>query len=413
MSYTIEEALEFVEDNDVKFIRLAFCDIYGHHKNISIMPYELENALYEGVAFDSFYVEGYEDDHFRNLLLKPDPSTLCVLPWRPQQGCVVRFYCDLVLPDQTPYPNGARTLLKEAIAACRAEGFSCRIGLKSEFYLFKTDEEGNPTNIPWDNGGYLDVAPLDRGENIRREICLCLEEMGIQPQASYHESGPGQNEIDFKEADALRSADNFITYKNVVSNIAARNGVYASFEAKPLKGKSGNGLHLYIALNRAGADLSEEHPEISEAFLAGVMNRMRDITVFLNSQEESYHRFGENEAPKYITWSEHNSSRLLRIEKHNGRMTGFVLRSPDSGINPYLAFSFVLLAGLEGIKNEESLPPVQKRDEKCVRDQNENNYETLPLSLSEAIDCAKNSTFVQQTKGKEIANLFLSKLSED
>ena len=254
---------------------------------------------------------------------------------------------------------------------------------------------------------------MDRGENIRREICLCLEEMGIQPQTSYHESGPGQNEIDFKEADALRSADNFITYKNVVSNIAARNGVYASFEAKPLKGKSGNGLHLYIALNRAGADLSEEHPQTSEAFLAGVFNRMRDITVFLNSQEESYHRFGENEAPKYITWSEHNSSRLLRVAKHNGRIAGFVLRSPDSGINPYLAFAFVLLAGLEGIKNEETLPPVRKRDEKCLKDQNDKNYVTLPLTLDEAIKCARESEFVQQTAGREIANLFLDKLSED
>ncbi len=413
MSYTIEEALEFVEENDVKFIRLAFCDIYGNHKNISIMPYELEHALYEGIAFDSFNVEGYEDEHFRNLLLKPDASTLSVLPWRPQQGCVIRFYCDLMLSDGTPYPHGARRFLKDTIKECKEAGFSCRIGLKSEFYLFKTDEEGNPTNVPWDNGGYLDVAPLDRGENIRREICLCLEEMGIQPEASYHESGPGQNEIDFKAADALKSADNFITYKNVVSNIAARNGVYASFAAKPLKGKSGNGLHLYITFNRGGMDLSEEHPEIADTFLAGVFHRMRDITVFLNSQEESYLRFGENEAPKYITWSEQNSSRLLRVVQHKGKKTGFVLRSPDSGMNPYLAFAFVLQAGLEGVRNMETLPPMQEKSMRGVQEQNDCAYETLPMSLSEAIDCAKKSDFVQQGTKKEIANRLLNKLSED
>ncbi|MCR5397252.1 MAG: glutamine synthetase family protein [Lachnospiraceae bacterium] len=413
MSYTIEEALEFVEENDVKFIRLAFCDIFGNHKNISIMPYELEQALYEGIAFDYCDVDGYEGGEAGDLFLKPDPSTLSVLPWRPQQGCVIRFYCDVVLSNGESYMYGARKLLKDTIAECKKEGFSCRIGLKSEFYLFKTDEEGNPTNIPWDNGAYLDVAPLDRGENIRREICLCLEEMGIQPQASYHEAGPGQNEIDFKAADALKSADNFITYKNVVSNIAARNGVCASFAAKPLKGKSGNGLHLYITLNRGGVDISEEHPEIYEGFLAGILNRMRDITVFLNSQEESYQRFGENEAPKFITWSKQNSSRLLRVVENRGKQVAFVLRSPDSSINPYLAFSFVMQAGLEGVRNKETLPPAQERNIRHDFNEMEGAYDTLPLSLEEAISCARNSEFVQADSRKEIADIFIRKLLED
>ena len=352
-----------------------------------------------------------EDEEYEDLLLRPDPSTLSVLPWRPQEGCVIRFYCDLYTRNGEAYPYGARKFLKDTIAECREMGFSCRIGLKSEFYLFKTDEDGNPTNIPWDNGGYLDVAPLDKGENIRREICLCLEEMGIQPESSYHEYGPGQNEIDFRAADALKTADNFITYKNVVSNIAARNGVCASFTAKPLKGKSGNGLHLYMSFNKGGIDLSEEKPEIIEAFLAGLIKRMRDITVFLNTQEESYLRFGENEAPKYITWSEKNGSRLLRVSVKDGRKKGFILRSPDSAINPYLAFAFVLQAGLEGVKAKESLPPAQERTSRHFKEEDA-RFEKLPLSLDEAIDSAVHSDFIQNEKRKAIANSFIKRLMD-
>ncbi|MCQ2519747.1 MAG: glutamine synthetase family protein [Lachnospiraceae bacterium] len=406
-NYTVEEVMEFVEDNDVKFIRLAFCDIFGNQKNISIMPQQLREAFDMGMHFDSFLILGYDDPVYQDLFLKPDPGTLSVLPWRPQQGRVIRFYCDVVTPDGVPYPYDARKFLQDTLQECADLGFSCRIGLKSEFYLFKTDEEGRPTDEPWDQGGYMDISPLDRGENIRREICLCLEEMGIQPKESHHEAGPGQNEIDFKTSDALGTADNYITYKNVVGAIAARNGVYASFAPKPIKGKSGNGLHMKVSTWRNGVNIDDVDPQFTANFMAGVLHRMKDITVFLNTQAESYERFGENEAPKYINWSAQNRSRLLRVPIVNGKKTCFVLRSPDSGINPYLAFAMVIQAGLAGIRGKETLPPPLDIDSRHASEEQKEKYEKLPLSLAEAVDIAKKSQFLQNGKCKDMANHFI------
>ncbi len=403
-SHIIDEVLTFVEENDVKFIRLAFCDIFGNQKNISIMPMELEKAFAIGINFDSFLILGYDDPVYQDLFLKPDPTTLDILPWRPQQGRVVRFYCDVVLADGSPYPYDARKFLKDTIRECNEMGFTCRVGLKSEFYLFKTDEEGHPTNIPWDEGGYFDISPLDKGEDIRREICLCLEEMGIQPESSHHEHGPGQNEIDFKASDALSTADHFITYKNVVGAISERNGVYASFAPKPIKGKSGNGLHMKISTFRDGVNLDEVDPEFTTNFMAGVFHRMRDITLFLNPQVESYERFGENEAPKYITWSAQNRSRLMRVPIVHGKRTCFILRSPDSGINPYVAFAMVIRAGLEGVKKKETLPAPVDTSMRMLTKEQRQGYDKLPESIEEAVECARNSAFLQNGPCKDVAN---------
>lgn len=411
--YIVDEVIEFIEENDVKFIRLAFCDIFGKQKNISIMPEELRTAFSIGINFDSFLILGYDDPFFQDLYLKPDPSTLSVLPWRPQQGRVIRFYCDIVLPDGSPFPYDARKFLKDTLKECAELDFSCRIGLKSEFYLFKTDEEGNPTDVPWDEGGYLDISPLDRGENIRREICLCLEEMGIQPEASHHESGPGQNEIDFRASDALGTADNYTTYKNVVSAISASNGVFASFAPKPIKGKSGNGLHMKISMWRNGVNLDEIDREMTTCFMAGVLNRMRDITLFLNTTVESYERFGENEAPKYITWSAQNRSRLLRVPIVRGKRTCFVLRSPDSGMNPYLAIAMMIQAGLAGIRNKEQLPPPVDRSSRLVKDEEKSHFDKLPMSLREAVTCARESAFIQGSVCKDIANRFIEVIEQE
>ncbi|MCR4999654.1 MAG: glutamine synthetase family protein [Lachnospiraceae bacterium] len=408
--YSKEEALEYVQENDIKFIRLAFCDIFGRHKNVSIMPDELEKAFEIGIGFDSFRIDGFEDPVYQDLFLRPDPATLNTLPWRPQQGGVIRFYCDVVTADGQSFPYDARQFLRETLKECKKMGFGVRVALRSEFYLFKTDEDGNPTDIPWDNGGYYDIAPLDRGENIRREICLNLEEMGLHPETSHHEAGPGQNEIDFQGADALRSAENFITYKNVVTSISARNGVYASFAPKPLEGKSGNGLHLKIDLMEAGQSLDESNPQMVEQFMAGVLNRMRDITIFLNTTRESYLRFGENEAPKYITWSTQNRSRLLRVPIVRGKKEGFVLRSPDSEINPYLAYAMLIQAGLEGIRQNEELPKPQEKSSRLVEEKDFSEYQQLPLSLEEALDCAKESSFLQNSVCSEIASRFFAEI---
>lgn len=408
----VEEVLNFVEENDVKFIRLAFCDIFGKQKNMSIMPQELKMAFSIGINFDSFLILGYEDQKYQDLYLKPDPGTLAVLPWRPQQGRVIRFFCDVVLPDGTPFPYDSRKFLKDTLQECADLGFSTRIGLKSEFYLFKTDEEGRPTDIPWDQGGYMDISPLDRGENIRREICLNLEQMGIQPETSHHEAGPGQNEIDFRTSDALGTADNYISYKHVVGAISARNGVFASFAPKPIKGMSGNGLHMKVSTWRDGINIEDVDPAFTASFMAGVYNRMRDITLFLNTEKESYDRFGENEAPKYITWSAQNKSRLLRVPIVNGRKTCFVLRSPDSGINPYLAFAMVIQAGLAGVRNKEVLPPPLDVSSRYASDEDKSKYEKLPESLVEAVKCAKESDFLQNTVCKDIANHFIEVIEQ-
>ncbi len=410
---SMDEVLEFVEENDVKFIRLAFCDIFGQQKNLSIMPQELEQAFSIGINFDSFRIPGYDDPVYQDLYLKPDPSTLSILPWRPQQGRVARFYCDVITADGDSYPYDARKFLKDTLRECmQTYDLTVRVGLRSEFYLFKTDEEGKPTKEPWDQGGYFDIAPEDRGENIRREICLTLEEMGIQPESSHHESGPGQNEIDFKTSDALSAADHFVTYKNVVSAIAARNGVYASFDPKPLKEESGNGLHMRIAVLRNGEQGGTDK-DLTERFMAGVYHRMKDITIFLNSRRESYERFGSNEAPRYITWSAQSRSRLLRVPVVRGKKTCFILRSPDSDINPYLAFSMVIRAGMEGLRNQETLPaPLDRSMRSMTEEELSAQFDRLPGDLDAAMDCARNSAFLQDGSCGDLTNRFLSLVEE-
>lgn len=409
---TIEEVMEFIEENDVKFIKLAFCDFFGNQKNVSVMPDELKKAAERGEPFESFRIAGFDDQEYQNLLLRPDLSTMCILPWRPQEGRVIRFYCDIITPDGKPYYLDPRKILKDTIDECKKLDFKPRLGLNSEFYLFRTDEDDNPTLIPWDNGSCYDIAPLDRSENIRREICLTMEEMGVIPEKSYHECGPGQNEIDFEDDSALNTADNFITYKNVVGAISARNGVFASFAPKPLPDQSGNGLHVKVSLFRSGTNIAEIDPGLTEYFTAGVLNRMRDITLFLNTQPESYTRFGQGEAPKHITWSMQNRSRLLRVPVVNGKRVGFILRSPDSGINPYIAFTMIIRAGLAGIKNKEKLPAPMDRSMRYMSEEEKSSYEKLPLTMDEAIECATKSSFLSENEDiKALTERFLSVVS--
>ena len=404
---SVDDIIDFVEENDVKFIRLAFCDLYGTQKNISIMPQELRHALTEGVNFDSFLISGFTDENAMDLFLMPDPDTLHILPWRPQSGRVIRMYCNIVQADGTPYIYDYRNFLKNTLKECESLGFTTKMGLKSEFYLFKTDENGNPTDEPFDNGGYLDVAPNDKGENIRREICLTLEEMGIMPQSSHHERGPGQNEIDFMPADVLTTADNLVTYKNVVENIAARNGVFASFDPLPITDAPGNGLHIMMANYKGQNNLQDTDKEFSEAFMAGILNRMRDITLFLNCRKDSYNRFGMSEAPKYITWSSQNNSRLFRVPEINGKCDHFILRSPDSCINPYLASAMIIQAGLAGVKNKEQLPPALEVNSRFLTKEHMADLAVLPLSIEEAIECAKNSEFIKTSEFAPIADRYI------
>lgn len=249
--YRYDEVMTYCEEEDVQFIRLAFCDLMGNQKNIAIMPAELERAFRYGISFDASAVPGFGDEVKSDLFLFPDPATLSVLPWRPAQGRVVRMFCDIRHPDGAPFRRDSRQLLKKAVEAAEKMGVSCFFGVEAEFYLFQCGEDGGPTRIPFDQAGYMDIAPEDKGENIRREICLTLRDMGIRPESSHHEEGPGQNEIDFRYSDALTAADNALTFKAVVKTLAMQNGLFASFSPKPLPRQSGNGMHINISINLA------------------------------------------------------------------------------------------------------------------------------------------------------------------
>lgn len=411
MTTTIAEVLQFVKENDVKFIRLAFCDLLGNQKNISIMPDELPGAFENGISFDAHAIKGFTDITKSDLFLFPDPATLSILPWRSQQGRVVRFYCQIKNPDGSIFWGDTREILKSVLARVDQKGYVCRVGAECEFYLFKTDENGEPTTIPFDNGGYLDVAPFDKGENIRREICLCLEEMGIKPETSHHEQGPGQNEIDFRYSDALSCADNLLTFKTVVRAIAAGNGLFASFSPKPLPDKSGSGLHINLSLTKNGYNViklgSNEHSKVAESFIAGVLEKTPEITAFLNPLPNSYERFGSFEAPKYISWSHGNRSQLIRIPAATGERVRMELRSPDPATNPYLAFALVISAGLYGIEKNLSLTESVNVDLYTADKSITERLVCLPQNMGEALKIAEQSEFVNNTLNADVLSKFL------
>ncbi|MGN1480697.1 glutamine synthetase family protein [Porcipelethomonas sp.] len=404
MNYTPKEILSFVEENDVKFIRLTFTDIYGNLKNIAIMPDELPYAFEHGIPFDATALAGCHSD----LLLFPDISTLSVLPWRPKSGRVIRFFCNIKCTDGTEYKGDLRNELTEYINTLKGQGYSCEIGTKCEFYLFNTDDNGDPTKIPHDNASYLDIAPLDKCENVRREICLSLEEMGFNPQSSRHTYGPGQNEIDFKRSDVLSAADNMVYYKTVVKNIAAQNGLFATFMPKPIENQPGSGLHISIAIKKDNEHIfsptPENQTEIGSHFVAGILNRIREITCFLNPITNSYKRFGENFAPKYVNWSFENRSQLIRIPYTAGKHPRIEIRSADAACNPYIVFKLLLAAGFEGIDNKTVL------SQKTFTGDTPAKFDELPESLREAVELAKASDFVKMNLSPEIYDAVFSNL---
>lgn len=387
--YSLEEVKAFVEEEDVKFIRLAFCDIFGNMKNISIMSHELERAFEDGVSFDASAVEGFADADKSDLFLHPDSSTLTVLPWRPQSGRVVRMFCDIRHPDGTPYERDTRQFLRQAVETAKAQGISVSFGVEFEFYLFKTDEEGNSTKIPFDRAGYLDIAPEDKGENVRREICFSLLDMGILPESSHHEEGPGQQEIDFRHGDALTTADSAVTFEAVVKTIAMRNGLFADFSPKPLHDQSGSGMHINLSLDSGDKDLTF-------MFMAGILEHVAEITAFLNPVRESYERLGGNKAPKYITWSRENRSQLIRIPAAKENHKRIELRSPDAAANPYLAYALLIYAGLDGIQKKMQPQPSTDCNLFVAEEAVTKTLRQLPTSLDEALSLAENSTWLNQ-----------------
>ena len=390
MKYTVDEVMQFVREDDVKFIRLAFCDVSGRQKNISILPGELQRAFERGIPFDGSALPGFGDEACSDLLLHPDPDTLMVLPWRPEHGKVVRMFSRISLPDGRDFPGDTRSLLQRAVAEGEKLGRSFYFGAEQEFYLFNLDDRGGPTLEPYDHAGYMDIAPDDRGENIRREICLTLEQMGVTPESSYHKEGPGQNEIDFRYSDPLTAADNAMTFRTVVKTVARRNGLYADFSPKPLADQPGNGFHINLSVR------SEQSGDDICRMIAGVLDKVREMTAFLNPVEASYARFGQFKAPRYISWSSENRSQLVRIPSGSGPYRRAELRSTDPEANPYLAFALILYAGLYGIRERLDLPMVADLNLYKAPPGILDRYGQLPGSLREARKLALESAFIRE-----------------
>lgn len=398
MKYTPQEVIQFIQEEDVKFIRLAFCDCFGRPKNISIMPHELERAFKYGIAIDASAIAGFGDEVNSDLFLHPDASTIALLPWRPEHGSVVRMFCSITHPDGTPFAHDTRGILKQAVADAAKAGYAFSFGSELEFYLFRLDENGEVTDVPYDRATYMDVAPEDRCENVRREICLTLERMGIQPESSHHEEGPGQNEVDFRYSDPLSAADNAVTFLTVVKTIAARNGLYADFSPRPLEGRPGSGFHINMSV-QGGAEA------LMHRAMGGILDKITDMTLFLNPTEQSYSRLGAHKAPKYISWSSNNRSQLIRVPAASGEYRRFELRSPDCTANPYLAFALLIWAGLSGIENDIALP------EACnvnlhTADSRNVTLAPLPKSLSDAEKCAADSNFIAQHLPQSLIEFF-------
>ncbi len=389
MTYSKDEILQYMAEEDVKFIRLAFCDVFGRRKNVSIMPHELPRAFEHGIAFDASAVAGFGRETRSDLFLHPEAETLTLLPWRPEHGRVVQMMASIAYPDGTPFESDSRTVLKEAMAQAQAQGYAFYFGAEQEFYLFRTGDDGKPSLTPCDEAGYMDIAPEDRGENVRREVCLTLEQMGIRPESSHHEEGPGQNEIDFRYADALTAADQAVIFQTVVKTAAHRNGYHADFSAKPLENAAGNGFHINLSVQPCSNGTFD-------AVIAGVLDKAPDMTVFLNPTENSYLRLGKNKAPRYVSWSGENRSQLVRIPAAGGEYRRMELRSPDPTANPYLAFALMIYAALEGIEQGMVLPPAADVNLFTADADTLARFKKLPDSLAAARLTARNSAFIRR-----------------
>ena len=397
-----QEVLQYVEQENVQFIRLAFCDVYGRQKNIAIQPSELERAFTSGIAIDGSAIAGFCDGVRSDLLLHPYASTLSGLPWRSANGKVVRMLCRVAHPNGETIDADARELLRSCVKAAESRGIRFFFGSEMEFYLFKTDEDGEPTKIPYDHAHYMDVFPLDKGENIRREICLTLEQMGIHPECSHHEEGPGQNEIDFRYSDAVSAADNAITFRSVVETIVARNGLCADFSPKPLPTEPGNGLHINLSVK------SEDGRDLLPFVIAGILEKIYDFTIFLNPTDASYQRLGSLKAPGYISWGEENRSQMIRIPAAVPETRRAELRSADSMANPYLAFALLIKAGLYGIENRLLLPKSEELNLYTASKAQLSIYRALPKTREEAVLAAQKSDFVHAHLPRVILSAFCS-----
>ena len=414
---TKEEVFEVIKNKDVKFVGLWFTDILGRLKSVSIPASELEIAFDEGVGFDGSSIKGFARIDESDMVAKPDPATFQIIPWRSKGDVVARMFCDIQNPDGSPYEGDPRYILKRSLERLEREyGYTFYVGPELEYFYFKNGR--NPEVL--DEGGYFDLTTLDAGIEMRRETILMLEAMGIKVEYSHHEVAPSQHEIDLRYRDALTMADQVMTYRIVVKEIARQHGCYATFMPKPIFGVNGSGMHTHQSLfkgdKNAFFDPDDEYhlSDVGKGYIAGLLKHAPEITSVTNQWINSYKRLVPGyEAPVYITWARRNRSTLVRVpmyKPNKEKATRVEFRSPDPACNPYLAFSVMLAAGLAGIKNRYELPPPTEKDVYLMSNEERKSegIKTLPGSLIEAITLTEKSELVREALGDHIFNNFIT-----
>ncbi|MEE1248338.1 MAG: type I glutamate--ammonia ligase [Lachnospiraceae bacterium] len=420
--YTKKDIIRMVDEEDVEFIRLQFTDIFGTLKNVAITASQLEKALNNQCMFDGSSIEGFVRIEESDMYLFPDLDTFTIFPWRPQQGKVARIICDVYRPDKTPFEGDPRYILKKQLEEAKKMGYTFNVGPECEFFLFHTDEDGQPTTISHEKAGYFDLGPVDLGENARRDMVLTLEDMGFEIEASHHEVAPAQHEIDFKYDEALKTADNIMTFKLTVKTIAKRHGLFASFMPKPKSGVAGSGMHVNMSLFKDGenifVDEKDKNGLSKEAyyFIGGIMKHMRGMTAITNPLINSYKRLVPGyEAPIFIAWSATNRSPLIRIPASRGASTRVELRCPDPSANPYLVLAVCLAAGLDGIRNK-IMPPegvCENVFDMGEEERKRRGIDALPSDLNEAIKELEKDEFIKGVLGEHITEKYVKAKSAD
>lgn len=414
-----EEGKEYVfrkvQEQGVKFVRMWFTDILGFLKSFSVTVAELERALDEGLGFDGSSIEGFVRIDESDMLAKPDPNTYSLVPWRPMENATAKMFCDILWPGGQPFEGDPRYVLKRNLKRASDMGYTCYVGPELEFFYFGSNEDTKPL----DSGGYFDVTPPNLASDFRRETVLTLEEMGIAVEYSHHEVAPSQHEIDLRYTDALAMADNVMTYRIAVKQVAQKHGVYATFMPKPILGVNGNGMHVHLSLfkgdSNAFFDKNDRYhlSKTAKCFVAGVLKHAAEITVVTNQWVNSYKRLIPGyEAPVYVTWARRSRSDLIRIPEYQpGRekSTRIELRSPDPACNPYLTFSVILAAGLEGIQNNYPLPKPTEGNlfDMKPQEREAKGIKMLPGSLAEAIQLAEGSELVKKALGERLFYTFI------
>ena len=408
MSEQISKQQEFVlrtiEERNIRFIRLWFTDVLGTLKSVAIAPAELENAFDEGIGFDGSAIEGFARITESDMLAKPDPATFSILPWRTEAPGAARMFCDVVMPDGTPSHSDPRNVLRRTLDKAAKMGYTCYTHPEIEFFLFKSQPEKGVAPVPVDQGGYFDHTPAVVGHDFRRQAITLLEAMGISVEFSHHEGAPGQQEIDLRYADALSTADNIMTFRHVIKEVALEQGFYASFMPKPFTDHPGSGMHTHVSLfegeNNAFYDAKAEFhlSKVGRSFIAGILKHASEMTAITNQWVNSYKRLqGGGEAPSLINWGQSDRGALVRIpmyKPNKENSTRIEFRSPDSACNPYLAYAVMLAAGLKGIEEGYVLEPTL-------------NAQPLPANLNEAIVAMEGSDLVRQTLGEHVFEFVL------